>query len=74
MENDRKHDDLCVGAMGYKTTMTNKHQKYQMEGSMHMRRTEDGNMHRRMLKNKHMQGNDLDTPTLHSSLSFRAVI
>ena len=24
MENDRKHDDLCVGAMGYKTTMTNK--------------------------------------------------
>ena len=34
-----------------------------MEGSMHMRRMEDGYMHRRMLKNKHMQGNDLDTPT-----------
>ena len=39
VENDRKHDDLCVGAMGYKTTMTNKglaskHQKHQMEGSI----------------------------------------
>ena len=30
---------------------------------MHMRRMEDGYMHRRMQKNKHMQGNDLDTPT-----------
>ena len=34
-----------------------------MEGSMHMRRKEDGYMHRRMQKTKHMQGNDLDTPT-----------
>ena len=38
-----------------------------------MRRMEDGNMHRRMQKNKHIQGNDLDTPTLKSSLPFRAV-
>ena len=56
------------GPWGNKTTMTNKelaseHQKHQMEGSMHMRRMEDGYMHRRMQKNKHMQGNDLDTPT-----------
>ena len=40
MENDRKHDDLCVGAMGYKTSMANKelaskHQKHQLEGSIH---------------------------------------
>ena len=59
VENDRKHIDLCVGAMGYKTTMTNKelasnHQEHQMEGSMHVRRMEDGYMHRRMQKNKHM--------------------
>ena len=58
---------MC-GVHGYKTTMTNKelasnHQEHQMEGSMHVRRIEDGYMHRRMQKNKHMQGNDLDTPT-----------
>ena len=28
-----------------------------------MRRMEDGYMHRRMQKSRHMQGNDLDTPT-----------
>ena len=32
---------------------------------MHMRRMEDSYMHRRMQKNKHMQGNDLDTPTVY---------
>ena len=37
---------------------------------MRMRRMEDGYMHRRMQKNKHMQGNDLDTPTDSSSRMF----
>ena len=31
---------------------------------MRVRRMKDGYMHRRMQKNKHMQGNDLGTPTL----------
>ena len=44
-----------------------------MEGSMHMRRMEDGYMHRRMQKNKHMQGNDLDTPTLATSRCYSVV-
>ena len=67
MENDRKHDDLCVGSIGIRPRinkeLASKHQEHQMEGSMHMRRMEDGYMHRRMQKSKIMQGNDLDTPT-----------
>ena len=59
---------MC-GIHGYKTHrsikkyVASKDQEHQMEGSMHTRRMEDGYMHRRMQKNKHMQGNDLDTPT-----------
>ena len=35
-----------------------------------MRRMEDGYMHRRMRKNKDMQGNNLDTPTIHGPQSL----
>lgn len=49
-----------------------------MEISMHMRRMGDGYMHRRMQENKHVHGDDLDTPTStlvqHSMLTLLWII
>ena len=53
----------CMSPEIVSVDLASKHQKHQMGGSMHMRRMEDGYMHRRVQKHKHMQGNDLDTPT-----------